>query len=571
MGNTESILEAVAVANINKNGIEDEAPAGVPETMAGCLSSDDGKEVFSSYEKYCQEQDRKEAWMAREDHRLRLKLIHSLMEEEEMEDSVAPTKKKQKRAEKGVCFYMDEDGVQQVVPPEMSLWYNLYACPEARAEDHDQRFLKKFRRRFRCPYPLYLELCDLAINDPYYFRRWKPGTTDAVGRESAPIHLMILTSLRYLGRGWTFDDCEEATAVSEDVCRVFFHEFISFGKNVLYPKYVVAPNTREDAAACSAEFAQAGLPGAIGSMDATHVCHERIQFRLRQLHLAQKLHTSARSYNIVTNHQRRILSTTTGHPATWNDKTLVTFDEWVMGIRTGKYLSDLEFDLYEEQADGTVIKRKYRGAWLLVDNGYHHWAITILPYKQSEFRNEIHFLEWLESMRKDVECTFGILKGRWRILKAGIRVHGLEAGDNIWLTCCALHNMLLDHDGLDERWQAGVPSDWQGELGQHEQRDLNRLPPAITRLHNPALSRNYDSSAMGHGEDFYDERRARQLHYEPQDRVSQVIAQLDGAVMVRSLTMEQFCKRLVKHFNIAFAHREIVWPSRTGVPAPITE
>jgi hypothetical protein len=87
MGNTESILEAVAVANINKNAIEDEAPAGVPETMAGCLSSDDGKEVFSSYEKYCQEQDRKEAWMAREDHRLRLKLIHSLMEEEELEDS----------------------------------------------------------------------------------------------------------------------------------------------------------------------------------------------------------------------------------------------------------------------------------------------------------------------------------------------------------------------------------------------------------------------------------------------------------------------------------------------------
>jgi hypothetical protein len=41
---------------------------------------------------------------------------------------------------------------------------------------------------------------------------------------------MILTSLWYLGRGWTFDDCEEATAVSEDVCCVFFHEFICFGK-----------------------------------------------------------------------------------------------------------------------------------------------------------------------------------------------------------------------------------------------------------------------------------------------------------------------------------------------------
>jgi hypothetical protein len=70
MGNTQSILEAVTQANINKNAIEDDAPAGVPETMANCLSSDDGNEVFSSYERYCQEQDRKEGWMAREDHKL---------------------------------------------------------------------------------------------------------------------------------------------------------------------------------------------------------------------------------------------------------------------------------------------------------------------------------------------------------------------------------------------------------------------------------------------------------------------------------------------------------------------
>jgi len=25
-------------------------------------------------------------------------------------------------------------------------------------------------------------------------------------------------------------------------------------------------------------------------------------------------------------------------------------------------------------------------------------------------------------MRKDVECTFGILKGMWQILKAGVRI-----------------------------------------------------------------------------------------------------------------------------------------------------
>ncbi len=31
--------------------------------------------------------------------------------------------------------------------------------------------------------------------------------------------------------------------------------------------------------------------------------------------------------------------------------------------------------------------------------------------------DEVMVAEWLESMRKDIECTFGILKQRFRILK----------------------------------------------------------------------------------------------------------------------------------------------------------
>ena len=61
--------------------------------------------------------------------------------------------------------------------------------------------------------------------------------------------------------------------------------------------------------------------------------------------------------------------------------------------------------------------------------------------------DEIRWSKWLESMRKDVECTFGILKGGWCILKSGIRLQGVESVDKIWLSCCALHNWLLEIDG----------------------------------------------------------------------------------------------------------------------------
>ncbi len=69
---------------------------------------------------------------------------------------------------------------------------------------------------------------------------------------------------------------------------------------------------------------------------------------------------------------------------------------------------------------------------------------------------EICWSKWLESMRKDVECMFGILKGMWRILKSGVRISGVYSVDCVWFTCCALHNWLLDIDGLSEKLVGGA-------------------------------------------------------------------------------------------------------------------
>ena len=100
-------------------------------------------------------------------------------------------------------------------------------------------------------------------------------------------------------------------------------------------------------------------------------------------------------------------------------------------------------------------------------------------------------------MRKDVECTFGILKGRWRILKTGIRLHATESVDKIWLTCCAFHNMLLEVDGLDEPWDGvKVPkSVWiDGEFSELEEEEV---PMALQRILPPKEIRQYDISSLG--------------------------------------------------------------------------
>ena len=99
-------------------------------------------------------------------------------------------------------------------------------------------------------------------------------------------------------------------------------------------------------------------------------------------------------------------------------------------------------------------------------------------------------------MRKDVECTFGILKGRWRILKYGLRLHSLMNADNVWKTCCALHNMLLEVDGLAAGWENGVQSEWETEMDESQD-----LPFALRRLIKPGQPRNFDICGLGIGND----------------------------------------------------------------------
>ena len=164
-----------------------------------------------------------------------------------------------------------------------------------------------------------------------------------------------------------------------------------------------------------AEFKEAGFDGAIASADATHIIWDRCSFKLKNQHSGGKEKNSTRAFEISVNHRRKILASTVGLPGRWNDKTVVRFDGFLTAIHEGRSYADVEYQLYN--SDGT--KTTYQGAYVLVDGGYLTWSCLIPPYKSASTYPMIRMSKWLESMRKDVECTFGILKGRWRILKTG--------------------------------------------------------------------------------------------------------------------------------------------------------
>lgn len=285
-----------------------------------------------------------------------------------------------------------------------SEWYRRYV----KFPDHplNKKHINLFRRRFRMPYDSFKDLVQEAREDNWFPNYEKPN---ALGHIGICLEILILGALRYLGRGWTFDDLYEATSVSEEVHRRFFKAFVSACRLHLYPKWVKKPETPEEIEDCMSEYVEAGFDGCIGSADVTHVILERCHYKLKNQNLGGKSSHTTRAYQIVVNHKRQIIASTVGYPGRWNDMTIVRFDGFVTDIHSGKYLQDHKFKLQDSEGN----EENYTGAWILVDGGYLNWSTLICPFKHTQSKKEQRWSRWAESMRKDVECAFGILKGTY--------------------------------------------------------------------------------------------------------------------------------------------------------------
>lgn len=53
----------------------------------------------------------------------------------------------------------------------------------------------------------------------------------------------------------------------------------------------------------------------------------------------------SRTYNVVVTLWHQIIGSTCGHPVTWNDTTIIFYDDIVRGINDGVIFQDNEFTL----------------------------------------------------------------------------------------------------------------------------------------------------------------------------------------------------------------------------------
>eukprot|EP00981_Chlorochromonas_danica_P002900 scaffold591_cov174-Ochromonas_danica.AAC.1 len=343
---------------------------------------------------------------------------------------------------------------------------------EEELNDNNSTTSSLFRQRFRIPYPVFKKILEELKADPKFADH--DNKTDAVGNQAVPLAIKLLGTLRILTRSSTFDQIAELSDVGIETTRTFFYEFISFysGDDV-YSRYVYEPKSKGTLKVVEREYRRKGLPGCVGSVNCVHIAWETCPPAAAAAAAAashkeegKEIYKSV-AFEVVVDHSGRIMSTTvpsfTG--SCWNDKKIILFDGFVSKLRRGQVCQDIdpvqEWNYYEKsnhhhqlELDATngkpiVLLKTEKGYYLISNDRYHQWRVLQCPDKLTAHPEEMRWSLMVDSMRKDVECTFRMLKNRFNILKYPLRYHKQEMIWNIFRTCCVLHNILLDFNGKD--------------------------------------------------------------------------------------------------------------------------
>ena len=321
-----------------------------------------------------------------------------------------------------------------------SCWYRYFTRPGLTREiTHNlssSDCFGEFRQWFCMSLGKVEELTTILINREY-IRRPRSHRLRKVFRERS--ELLVMSALYLLATGATFCCCKPLCGICTLEVRKFFYIFIEALVD-MKDEYIYIPRNITEMQRISRDYNAAGLPGCVGSMDVVHVkwanCptgdHNRAKGKEGYPTLA---------FQCLTDFNRRIMAIYGPQFGSRNDKDIVKHDDNVRAIRFNRLFTNSMWKYYD--ACGNV--QSERGMYLICDNGYLRWPTSICPYSKADNSTlEGYFSTNLESVRKDVECTFGILKKKWKVLNHGFKHREMEQCEKIFIACCILHNFLLD-------------------------------------------------------------------------------------------------------------------------------
>lgn len=360
-----------------------------------------------------------------------------------------------------------------------SLWWREYLANAPRVDlllNPHGRLSRIFRRDFHVPFELFQELVQL-VKDRWY-PTWNDSKVCRAGKPVSHLELKVLGGLYTLANGATQFMVSRHTNLSEEIHRTFFIKWIHQMASIS-DEFIYMPKDDITYKRVVGEYTARGFPGCIGSIDCVHIGWDKCPTQYTNLYTGKEGFPSI-AYEVICTSRKFIQSVTVGHPGTRNDKHIVRTDDSVLQILYGNgWLNSKRWQC--SGRDG--ITKTFRGVYLICDGGYHRWPCLVSPYNKNDTSGtptpSTRWSKNLESVRKDIEGVFGILKIRFKFLKHFNSMHKQRDIDAAFVTCCMFHNMMLRIDGyLDDNlspYPGGLEESLRKKFNDHRWNGLHGM------------------------------------------------------------------------------------------------
>jgi len=276
------------------------------------------------------------------------------------------------------------------------------------------------------------------------------------GRPDA-FRLMVVLNILKTG---DINSCGNMYNIGETTARTYFIKFVTsvnekqIGSNqTLYSTYVHMP-TNDELRADMKVYAALGLPGCFASIDGTHLKWKRAPVSMRSLYKSGYKDAPTLNIQMAVTHCTRIITCSKAYPGNIVDSTIFKIEPDTMLSMEGEE-NEVEFEVFERHLNRVIKRKCLASKYFIADNGYHDCNYIMHPitdYKYNILRQTMPLDEaermkaWsdrIESVRKDIERTFGILKMRFSMLEKPLLFTRQEEVTKIVRTCCFLHNFHL--------------------------------------------------------------------------------------------------------------------------------
>ena len=341
-------------------------------------------------------------------------------------------KPKKKRQRRWKC--------RRKLPYSTSMFYKDFHSRTCRVLGHKDA--KEFRLNYRMPWSEASKLVRQFIENKWVITQEECDRRRVKGQKVCPPEIKILATLYWLGEGCSFRTIYNLSGrvLSSESFRNFAQKFCRQVTLHLAPEYIKVPDTVKELRQISKSYEERGFPGACGSVDGVQIAWEGCPHAYRVSFTGKEKYPTL-GFNVTVGHDYRILHVCSMFAGRFNDKTKVLYDEYVNRLRTDFY-DGFTYTVYDSDGVPSTMKIPY----LICDGGYHKWLQLMCGFKTTSKEYLSLFSKLLESLRKDVECTFGVLKKRFKILKVPLLFRDVSFIEDLFITCCVLHNWLLDHD-----------------------------------------------------------------------------------------------------------------------------